>query len=106
MRIRKSTMVAVLVIAGLVGIQAIRFFHNYYPGGMIRTESQAIALARAAHPCGPLPDGNWHAVLKDGTWIAHVEWTHGFPQEMHDGDAAVWIDARTGKSKACQHGAA
>ena len=105
MRIRKSTMVAIVVIVGLVGLQAIRFFNNYYPGGKIRTESEAIALARAAHLCGPLPDGPWRAVLKDGTWIAHAEWTHGFPRVMHDGEAAVWIDARTGKIKECRIGA-
>ncbi|HEX4302606.1 MAG TPA: hypothetical protein VHZ78_07425 [Rhizomicrobium sp.] len=45
MSLRRHTIVAALVIAGFVALQAIWFLGNYDPDGVIKTESQAIAAA-------------------------------------------------------------
>jgi hypothetical protein len=103
MNVRRHTIMAVLVIASFVALEAIRFLGNYYPGGVIRTESQAIAAARIACPFQSASfDGPWRAQLLGGFWYAHIEWTHGLFHERFDGAASAKLDARTGKRMECR----
>jgi hypothetical protein len=100
--LRCHTVVAGLVIASFVALQATMFLHLYAPGGRIQTEAEAISLARAACPdVKQFPVSQWHAVLRDGVWTAHAESFAGFFRNRFEGDVKAEIDARTGKVIGC-----
>jgi hypothetical protein len=103
---RRHTLIAGLVIACFVALQAILFFSNYTATGPARTEAEAIAHARKACPVvdefGPM---NWHASLVGNRWIAHAELRHTdyvSLRERFDGGAEVAFDSRDGSLIDCR----
>lgn len=86
-------LVAVLLVAVLCVAGALTGCAHNYPGGVVATEAQAIAIAEhECHSSRQYYSGPWHVRLQGEEWFLYLTPTGGMQ---------ITINARTGATDGC-----